>query len=128
MLKHYRGIFMSNIIIFDEYKTNSTGVRYFIPKDMAAYKRKQPCKGFGVVKYGEGMVEQLVSVFEILRTGAVIAVVALILVTAFLIANTIKITIMSRKREIEIMRLVGASNINVTGAISFSERYTDFVY
>lgn len=66
-----------------------------------------------IVKYGEGMVEQLVSAFEILRTGAVIAVVALILVTAFLIANTIKITIMSRKREIEIMRLVGASNINI---------------
>jgi len=66
-----------------------------------------------MVKYGEGMVEQLVSVFEILRTGAVIAVIALILVTAFLIANTIKITIMSRKREIEIMRLVGASNINI---------------
>ena len=66
-----------------------------------------------VVKYGEGMVEQLVSVFEILRTGAIIAVIALILVTAFLITNTIKITIMSRKREIEIMRLVGASNINI---------------
>ena len=66
-----------------------------------------------VVKYGEGMVEQLVSVFEILRTGAIVAVIALILVTAFLITNTIKITIMSRKREIEIMRLVGASNINI---------------
>lgn len=66
-----------------------------------------------VVKYGEGMVEQLVSVFDILRKGAIIAVVALILVTAFLITNTIKITIMSRKREIEIMRLVGASNINI---------------
>ena len=66
-----------------------------------------------VVKYGEGMVEQLVSAFEIVRTGSIIAVVALILVTAFLITNTIKITIMSRKREIEIMRLVGASNINI---------------
>jgi len=66
-----------------------------------------------VVKYGEGMVEQLVSAFDILRTGALIAVVALILVTAFLITNTIKITIMSRKREIQIMRLVGASNINI---------------
>ena len=66
-----------------------------------------------VVKYGEGMVEQLVSVFDILRKGAIIAVIALILVTAFLITNTIKITIMSRKREIEIMRLVGASNINI---------------
>ena len=66
-----------------------------------------------VVKYGEGMVEQLISTFEILRTAAIIAVIALILVTAFLITNTIKITIMSRKREIEIMRLVGASNINI---------------
>ena len=66
-----------------------------------------------IVKYGEGMVEQLVSVFDIVRTATIIAVVALIIVTAFLITNTIKITIMSRKREIEIRRLVGASNINI---------------
>ena len=66
-----------------------------------------------VVKYGEGMVEQLVSVFDIVRKVTIGIVIALIVVTAFLIANTIKITIMSRKREIEIMRLVGASNINI---------------
>lgn len=66
-----------------------------------------------IVKYGEGMVEQLVSVFDAIRKGTYVVVIALILVTAFLIANTIKITIMSRKREIEIMRLVGASNINI---------------
>lgn len=66
-----------------------------------------------IVKYGEGMVEQLVSVFEAIRTGTIVIVIALIIVTAFLISNTIKIAIMSRKREIEIMRLVGASNINI---------------
>ncbi len=66
-----------------------------------------------VVKYGEGMVEQLVAAFDMVRKGSVVIVVALIIVTAFLITNTIKITIMSRKREIEIMRLVGASNINI---------------
>lgn len=66
-----------------------------------------------VVKYGEGMVEQLVSVFDIVKNICIGMVVALIIVTAFLIANTIKITIHSRKREIEIMRLVGASNINI---------------
>lgn len=65
------------------------------------------------VKYGEGMVDQLISVFDVVRKISIIVVAALILVTAFLIANTIKITIFSRKREISIMRLVGASNINI---------------
>ena len=41
------------------------------------------------VKYGEGMVEQLVSVFEIIRNISIGTVIALIVVTAFLIANTI---------------------------------------
>lgn len=66
-----------------------------------------------VVKYGEGMVEQLITVFDVVRKISIGTVIALIVVTAFLIANTIKITIFSRKREIEIMRLVGASNINI---------------
>ena len=66
-----------------------------------------------LVKYGQGMVEQLISVFEIVKNISIGVVVALIIVTAFLIANTIKITIFSRKREIEIMRLVGASNLNI---------------
>ena len=70
-------------------------------------------EGVDNLKYGEGMIEQLVSVFDLIRKICIIAVVALILVTAFLIANTIKITIFSRKREIDIMRLVGASNINI---------------
>lgn len=65
------------------------------------------------VKYGEGMVEQLVSVFDMVKNISYGVVIALIIVTAFLISNTIKITIFSRKREIEIMRLVGASNINI---------------
>jgi cell division transport system permease protein len=70
-------------------------------------------EGVEVVKYGEGMVEQLVSIFEIVRNISIGVVIALVLVTAFLIANTIKITIYSRRREIEIMRLVGASNLNI---------------
>lgn len=76
-------------------------------------KRIEGINGVDIVKYGAGMVEQLVSVFEIVRNITYAVVVALILVTAFLIANTIKITIASRRREIEIMRLVGASNINI---------------
>ena len=56
--------------------------------------------GINLVKYGEGMVEQLVSVFTVVHKICLGAVVALVLVTAFLISNTIKITISSRQREI----------------------------
>lgn len=66
-----------------------------------------------VVKYGEGMVDQLVTVFKVVQRVAIISVVALVLMTLFLIVNTIKLTIFSRKREISIMRLVGASNFAI---------------
>lgn len=62
------------------------------------------------VKYGESLVNKLLRMFSIVRNVCVIAVVALIIVTAFLIGNTIKITIFSRRTEIGIMRLVGTSN------------------
>ena len=76
-------------------------------------KRIKKMDGVSIVKYGEGMVEQLISIFEVVRKICMGTVIALVLVTAFLISNTIKITIFSRRREIEIMRLVGASNINI---------------
>ncbi len=63
-----------------------------------------------IVKYGEGSVEELVKIFAIVKKITYVVVIALIIVTALLISNTIKITIQSRKREIEIRRLVGASN------------------
>ena len=63
-----------------------------------------------IVKYGEGSVEELVKIFDLVKKITYIAVIALVVVTAFLISNTIKITIQSRRREIEIRRLVGASN------------------
>ena len=65
------------------------------------------------VKYGEGMVDSMVSIFKIVRYILMIIVIALVVVTAFLIVNTIKITIFSRQEDIEIKRLVGASNISI---------------
>lgn len=76
-------------------------------------KELEKISGITSVKYGAGMVEQMVNIFDTVRKICIVIVVALIVVTAFLIANTIKITIFSRKKEIEIMRLVGASNINI---------------
>mgnify|MGYP006939887239 FL=1 len=69
--------------------------------------------GVDTVKYGEGMVDSIISAFNVVEKVVVVIVIALIIVTAFLISNTIKLTIFSRRSAIEIMRLVGASNITI---------------
>ena len=65
------------------------------------------------VNFGEDYIESLITIFKIIEKVCIGGVIALILVTAFLIANTIKLAIFSRKTEIEIMRLVGASNTSI---------------
>ena len=66
-----------------------------------------------VVRYGEGMVDKMVKAFSSIEKVAYGIVAALIIVTIFLIINTIKLTISARKKEIGIMRLVGASNFTI---------------
>ena len=66
-----------------------------------------------VVQYGEDLIDTVIDVSSRVTTIAFATVGALILVTIFLIINTIKLTIFSRQREIGIMRLVGASNFTI---------------
>lgn len=95
--------------IQNTYQVKVTDIEYI---DKVA-KQIEKIDGITLVKYGEGIIEQLISTFELVHTISIGAVIALILVTAFLISNTIKITISSRQREISIMRLIGASNLNI---------------
>lgn len=73
----------------------------------------QKMEEISYVDYGETMVNKLIKTFDLLEKVMIVTVVSLIIVTVFLIINTIKLTIFSRKREISIMRLVGASNITI---------------
>lgn len=65
------------------------------------------------VRYGEGMVDKMVTAFSSIEKVTYGVVIALVIVTVFLIINTIKLTISARRREIGIMRLVGASNFTI---------------
>ncbi|MFA6327507.1 MAG: permease-like cell division protein FtsX [Bacilli bacterium] len=65
------------------------------------------------VNYGEGIIEKFLKIFKMIEKALIIVVVLFVLITMLLITNTIKLTIFARKREIEIMRLVGASNFNI---------------
>lgn len=79
----------------------------------ATAEKIQKIKNVSVVRYGEGMVEKLISAFDSVKKVTYGVVIALVIVTIFLIVNTIKLTISARKREIGIMRLVGASNFTI---------------
>lgn len=62
------------------------------------------------VGYGKDIVKQLFTFTSYARQIGFFLVVGLMFTTMFLIANTIKLTIVARKREIKIMKLVGATN------------------
>lgn len=62
------------------------------------------------VRYGKGTVERLFKFINIARNVGIVLIIGLLFTSVFLIANTIKLTIVARRREIEIMKLVGATN------------------
>lgn len=62
------------------------------------------------VNYGQDLVKRLFEVTSLARNIGLALIVGMMFTAMFLIANTIKITIIARKREIQIMKLVGATN------------------
>jgi len=62
------------------------------------------------VNYAKDMIKKLFTITTMVRNIGVAFIVALAFTAMFLIANTIKLTIVARRREIEIMKLVGATN------------------
>lgn len=104
--------------VFDAYEDNplldSFTVKVKEVKDLEVITNKiNEMEKVESANYGEDTVDTIISVFDVVKKVTVIVVIALIFVTAFLITNTIKLAIYARRNEIEIMRLVGASNIAI---------------
>jgi cell division transport system permease protein len=62
------------------------------------------------VNYGQASTDRLFKLIQVSRNVGLVLIVGLLFTAIFLISNTIKITITARRQEIEIMRLVGATN------------------
>jgi cell division transport system permease protein len=67
-------------------------------------------KGVAEVDYRRADVERLFAVTRAIRTFSLALVVMLGIGTVFLVSNTIRIAIFARRREIGIMKLVGATD------------------
>lgn len=62
------------------------------------------------VDYGEGYVEKLFTVTTWVRNIGIVFIIGLAFTAMYLISNTIKLTITTRSKEIELQKLVGATN------------------
>ncbi|GEO26168.1 cell division protein FtsX [Alicyclobacillus acidoterrestris] len=101
--------------ILEQYKSSPLPVQLVI-------KAKDPSKTLQVanevrhmpdidtVRDGKSYIKSLFRTVSVLRTIGIVFVIALLVTSMFLISNTIRMTIFSRRREIEIMKLVGAAN------------------
>ncbi len=67
------------------------------------------------LKYGQRTVERLFSVTNYVRYIGIALIVLLVFIALVFINNTIRLAIMARRKEIAIMRLVGASNGFIRG-------------
>ena len=61
-------------------------------------------------KFGQEVVEHLFSLTRILRIGGIILVIFLAMATLFIISNTIRLTVFARRKEVIIMKYVGATD------------------
>lgn len=70
----------------------------------------QKLQGVEDISYGKDLLQKLAQFTAFIRTGGLAISGLLGLATLAVIMNTIRLAVMSRRREIEIMHLVGASN------------------
>jgi cell division transport system permease protein len=72
-------------------------------------------EGVDKVDYAEKKTERILAVTNVIKYIFLLGSLVLLAASTILIANTIRLSIFSRRREIEVMKLVGASNWFVRG-------------
>jgi len=88
-------------------------IRVNDPSDLEAVQDlAMDYKGQGVeyVRYGQEYVQALVSFNKFTNTLSIVVLIVLSVISIFIIYNTIKLTVFARRREIGIMKYVGATN------------------
>lgn len=119
--------------VFERYKDNNPMPNTFvvevdnaneIPK---VTKQLNELEGIENAQYGGSGIKDMISIFETIRYGGAAFILALGILAVFLITNTIKMTIYTRKTEISIMRNVGAGNWYIKAPFMFEGMFIGFI-
>lgn len=90
---------------------NSFRIKVETPQEVAGVaERIQKIEGIEEVKYGKGVVEKLFKVTYWMRLMGLAVMAIFATISVFIISNTIRITVFSRRREISIMKYIGATD------------------
>lgn len=82
---------------------------------ISAAIRDEELAGVQKVQDGEKVADRILKVAAVVSAVVGVAVIVLVIASTLLIANTIRLSIFARRREIEVMKLVGATNWFVRG-------------
>ena len=79
------------------------------------------------IKYYQDTVEKLQRITSFIQTASIITMIFLIIVSVIIVANTIKLTVFARSKEISIMKYLGATDWFVRGPFLFEGIILGFV-
>ena len=83
--------------------------------NIAATVRNAKLAAVDEVRHGKEVSERILQIARAIQVVFLVVVIVLLGVSTILIANTIRLSIFARRREIEVMKLVGATNWFVRG-------------
>ncbi len=72
-------------------------------------------EGISDIKYYKDIIDRMLYISELVRVCGLVIIGILMIISIFIITNTIRITVAARKREISIMKYVGATNGFIRG-------------